>query len=110
VRGGGGVEFFLTDRAVPTLFEQIQWKYFLDRYIGFVSIVSIIVIFPTRMILKEDSGDEHKFCTTLMEKTVSKKGILNSNLISDQFFFQCNGLEPAPLTSVGLVNQYLHGI
>jgi hypothetical protein len=30
------------------------------------------------MILKKDSGDEHKFCITLMEKTVGKIGILNS--------------------------------
>ncbi len=48
------------------------------------------------MIEKEDSGDEHKFCTTLMEKTVGKIGILNSNLISDQFFFQCGGDEAYP--------------
>jgi hypothetical protein len=31
----------------------------------------------------------HKFCTTLMEKTVGEIGILNSDLFSDQFFFQC---------------------
>jgi hypothetical protein len=41
------------------------------------------------MILKKDSGDEHKFCTTLMEKTVGGIGILNSDLFSDQFFLQC---------------------
>jgi hypothetical protein len=41
------------------------------------------------MILKKDSGDEHKFCTTLMEKTVGRIGILNSDLFSDQFFLQC---------------------
>ncbi len=41
------------------------------------------------MILKKDSGDEHKFCTTLMEKTVRGIGILNSDLFSDQFFLQC---------------------
>jgi hypothetical protein len=29
----------------------------------------------------------HKFCTTLMEKTVGEIGILNSDLFSDQFFF-----------------------
>jgi hypothetical protein len=40
------------------------------------------------MILKKDSGDEHKFCTTLMEKTVGEIGILNSDLFSDQFFLQ----------------------
>jgi hypothetical protein len=39
------------------------------------------------MILKKDSGDEHKFCTTLMEKTVGGIGILNSDLFSDQFFY-----------------------
>jgi hypothetical protein len=41
------------------------------------------------MILKKDSGDEQKFCTTLMEKTVGVIGILNSDLFSDQFFLQC---------------------
>jgi hypothetical protein len=40
------------------------------------------------MILKKDSGDEQKFCTTLMEKTVGGIGILNSDLFSDQFFLQ----------------------
>ncbi len=39
------------------------------------------------MILKKDSGDEHKFSTTLMEKTVGGIGILNSDLFSDQFFY-----------------------
>jgi hypothetical protein len=39
------------------------------------------------MIKKKDSGDEHKFCTTLMEKTVGGIGILNSDLFSDQFFY-----------------------
>jgi hypothetical protein len=37
------------------------------------------------MIFKKDSGDEHKFCTPLMEKTVGVIGILNSDLFSDQF-------------------------
>ncbi len=41
------------------------------------------------MILKKVSGDEQKFCTTLMEKTVGGIGILNSDLFSDQFFLQC---------------------
>jgi hypothetical protein len=40
------------------------------------------------MIFKKASGDEHKFCTTLMEKTVGEIGILNSDLFSDQFFLQ----------------------
>ncbi len=57
----------LTDRKVPTLFKQIQRKYFFDREIEFVSISSVKVLFPTSMIFKKDSGDEHKFCTTLME-------------------------------------------
>ncbi len=43
------------------------------------------------MILWKDSGDEQKFCFTLMEKTVSEIGILHSDLISDQFFLQCIG-------------------
>ncbi len=79
----------LTDRKVPTLFKQIQRKYFFDREIEFVSISSVKVLFPISMILKKDSGDEHKFCTTLMEKTVGGIGILNSDLFSDQFFLQC---------------------
>jgi hypothetical protein len=29
----------------------------------------------------------HKFCTTLMEKSVGEIGILNSDLFSDQFFY-----------------------
>jgi hypothetical protein len=40
----------------------------------------------------------HKFCTTLMEKTVGEIGILNSDLFSDQFFLQCNSsFLPFPL-------------
>ncbi len=42
------------------------------------------------MILKKANGDEHKFCTALMEKTVGGIGILNSDLFSDQFFLQCS--------------------
>ncbi len=45
------------------------------------------------MIKKKDLGDEHKFCTTLMEKTVGRIGILNSDLISDQFFFSVYPLQ-----------------
>ncbi len=42
--------------------------------------------------LKKDLGDEHKSCTTLMEKTVGRIVILNSDLFSDQFFFSaCAG-------------------
>jgi hypothetical protein len=70
-RGGGGIEkILLTGRTVPTIFKQIQRKYFFDRVIEFVSISSVKVFFPTSMIFKKVSGDEHKFCTTLMEKTV----------------------------------------
>ncbi len=86
--GGGGIEKILpTDRAVTTLFIQIQRKDFFDLGIEFVSISSVKVYFPTCVIGKKDSGDEHKFCTILMEKTVGEIGILNSELISDQFFY-----------------------
>jgi hypothetical protein len=79
-RVGETIENILpTDRAVKTLWEQIQWKYFLDQRIGFVSISSIKVFFPTCLISKKDSGDKHKFCTTLMKKTGSEIGILNSD-------------------------------
>ncbi len=78
-----------TDRAFPTLFKQIQRKYFFDQGIEFVSISSVKVFFPTYVIWNKDSGDVHKFCTTLMEKTVGEIGILNSDLFSDQFFLQC---------------------
>jgi hypothetical protein len=78
----------LTDRKVPTLFKQIQRKYFFDREIKFVSISSLKVLFPTSMILKKDSGDEHKFCTTLMEKTVGGIGIY----FPTSFFLQCMAL------------------
>ncbi len=89
---GGGIEkILLTDRTVPTIFKQIQRKCFFDREIEFVSIRSVKLFFPTSMILKKVSGDEHKFCTTLMEKTVGGIGILNSDLFSDQFFSQCSG-------------------
>ncbi len=71
----------LTDRKVPTLFKQIQRKYFFDIEIEFRSSYSYLYDF------KKDSGDEHKFCTTLMEKTVGGMGILNSDLFSDQFFY-----------------------
>jgi hypothetical protein len=74
-RGGEEIEKILPrDRAVPTLFQQIQRKHFLDRGIGFVSISSVKVFFPTCVIYKKDSGDEHNFCTTLMEKTVGEIG------------------------------------
>ncbi len=67
----------------------MQRKYFFDREIKFFSISSVKVFFPTSMIFKKASGDEHKFCTALMEKTVVGIGILNSDLFSDQFFLQC---------------------
>ncbi len=91
VRGGGErIEKILpTDRAVPTLFKQIQRKYFFDQGIEFVSVSSVKVFIPTCVILKKDSGDVHTFCTTLTEKTVGEIGILNSDLFSDQFFLQC---------------------
>ncbi len=56
--------------------KQTQQKYFFDQEIGFVSISSVKVFFPTCMILKNDLGDEHNFCTTLMEKTLGRIGIL----------------------------------
>jgi hypothetical protein len=40
---------------------------------------SVKVFFPTCVINKKDNGDEHKFCTTLMEKTVGEIAILNSD-------------------------------
>jgi hypothetical protein len=43
----------------------------------------------------------HKFCTTLMEKTVGEIGILNSDLFSDQFFLQCGNLEKNLCPSMG---------
>jgi hypothetical protein len=52
------------------------------------------------MILKKDSGEEQKFCTTLMEKTGGGIGILNNDLFSDQFFLQCRNWlhqHPPPL-------------
>ncbi len=67
---------------------QIQRKDFFDLGIEFVSISGVKVFFPTCVIYKKDSGDEHKFCTILMKKTVGEIGILNSELISDQFFLQ----------------------
>ncbi len=67
------------DRAVPTLFKQIQRKYFFDGEIGFVSISRVNVFFSTCMIKKKDSGDGHKFCITQMDKFVGKIGILNSD-------------------------------
>jgi hypothetical protein len=89
--GGGGVG------GVPTFFKQIQRKYFFDREIEIVSISSVKVLFPTSMILKKDSGDEHKYCTTLMEKTVRGIGILNSDLFSDQFFYSVWNKKCLPL-------------
>ncbi len=86
-REGGSKKFYPTDRAVPTLFIQIQRKDFFDLGIEFVSISGVKVFFPTCVILKKDSGDEHKFCTILMKKTVGEIGILNSELTSDQFFY-----------------------
>jgi hypothetical protein len=62
---------------------------FFDPNIGIFSISNVKVFFPFSMLKKEDRGDEHNFCTTLMEKTIGKIGILNSDLFSDQFFFQC---------------------
>jgi hypothetical protein len=78
------------DKEISILFKQIQRKCFFDPDIGFFSISSVKVFFPFSMIKKEDRGDEHNFCTTLMEKTVGSIEILNSDLFSDQFFFQCS--------------------
>jgi hypothetical protein len=101
--GGEGIEKNLpTDRAVPTLFKQIQRKYFFDPGIEFVSISSVKVFFPTCVIKKKDSGGVHKFCTTLMEKTVGEIGILNRDLFSDQFFFQCNVIIRDEMLSFGM--------
>jgi hypothetical protein len=89
--GGGEIEKILpTDRAIPTLFKQIQRNCFFDPDIGFFAISSVNVFFPTYVIKKEDRGDEHNFCTPLKEKTVGRIGILNSDLFSDQYFFQCS--------------------
>ena len=73
-----------------------QFQHYLNKYNGnifltqgsnlFPSVASKF-FFPTCVILKKDSGDVHKFCTTLMEKTVGGIGILNSDLFSDQFFY-----------------------
>jgi hypothetical protein len=89
VPGGGIEKILLTDRTVPTLFKPIQRKYFFDREIEFVSISRVKVSFLTSIIFKKASGDEQKFCTAQMEKTVGGVGILNSDLFSDQFFLQC---------------------
>jgi hypothetical protein len=37
------------------------------------------IFFPTCVIYKKDSGDEHKFSITLMEKNVGEVGILDSD-------------------------------
>jgi hypothetical protein len=90
-RGGEDIEkILLTDRAVPTLFKQVQRKYFLDRGKGFVSISNVKVFFPTCVIYKKDSGDEHNFCATLMEKTVGE----NSNFYSAA---NCEGIQKSLL-------------
>ncbi len=81
-------QILLTDRTVPTLFKQIQRKFFFDREIEFVSISIVKVFIPISMIFKKASGDEHKFCITLMEKTIGGIGIPNGDLFSDQFFLQ----------------------
>jgi hypothetical protein len=39
-----------TDRAFPTLFKQMQRKYFFDQGIEFVFISSVKVFFPTCVI------------------------------------------------------------
>ncbi len=87
-RGGGGSKklYLQICRAVPILYKQIQREYFLNWEIRFVSIRSIKVFFLPVWFLK-NSGDEHIFCTTMMEKTVGKIGILNRDWNSDQFFF-----------------------
>ncbi len=69
----------------------MQRKYFFDQDIEFVSISIVKVFFPTSVIKKNDLVDEYKFCTTLMEKTVGRIGIINSDLFSDQFFFSVAG-------------------
>ncbi len=75
--GGGEIEKILPkDRAVPTLFKPIQRKWFFDRDIEFFAVTSVKKCFPISMIKKKDIGDEHKFCTTLMEKTVGRIVIL----------------------------------
>ncbi len=46
---------------------------------------------PTSVIEEKDPGDEYKFCTILMDKTVGRIGIINSYFNSDQFSFQFRG-------------------
>ncbi len=46
--------------------------------------------FPISVIKKDP--DEHKFCPTLIEKTVGRIEIQNSNLNSDQFLFSVHFL------------------
>jgi hypothetical protein len=75
------------DREISIIIKQIQRKCFFDPDVRIFSISSVKVFFPFSMIKKEYRGDEHNFCTTLMEKTVGRIGILNSDLFSDQFFF-----------------------
>jgi hypothetical protein len=72
------------DRNNSTHAQKEQFQHYLNKYIrnfwiGFASISSVKVFVPTCVIYKKDSGDEHKFCTTLMEKTVGEIGILNSH-------------------------------
>jgi hypothetical protein len=90
----------LTDRTVPTLFKQIQRKFFFDREIEFLSISSVEVCIPTSMIFKKASGDEHKFCTTLMENIIGGIGIPNGDLFSDQFFLQCSTKICGPILGI----------
>jgi hypothetical protein len=85
VQGGRGSKKFYPQ--IEHYLNKYNGNIFLTKGSNLFPTVASKFFFPICVILKKDSGDVHKFCTTLMEKTVGDIGILNSDLFSDQFFY-----------------------
>ncbi len=63
----------------------LEWKLTIHSYVGHEQRKALLA----SIIKKIDSGDDHKFCTTLMDKTVNRIEILNFDWNSDHCFWQC---------------------
>jgi hypothetical protein len=85
--GGGSRKFYPRTEQFKYYLNKSNGNVFLTQTSNFLSSPASKKFFPDLYDLKKDLGDEHKFCTTLMEKTVGRIVILNSDLFSDQFFF-----------------------
>ena len=77
--GGGSRKFYSQIEQFQPYLNKYNGNIFLTQRSNLFPSTASKFFFPTSMIFKKASGDEHKFCTTLMEKTVGEIGILNSD-------------------------------